>query len=414
MLNNKNKIQTFVVLFILISTLVTTVYAQQIEPFNVTTITSVPHIMPGDRNIGLEFILQNNENLPINNIKIYLFLRHPFSASLSPNNKLGEISYPGYLISSEGSGNEYTQYFNINSQSSHKTFFKLDVDRNATYGLYDLPYTIFYENNKEYSGKITLPVNGNTLIDVKNVKISNGSQVEPGDSFKINITVANVGDNEIKWLKLGLIPNDKAIIPLSSTSEHIFKDIPNLAEIESEFVFSLEKDASIKNYPIDLILNYMDERGVQYNETKLIGIAATGRAELDIAKKITDPTRIEGNKPFTLTLKIENTGTGDAKGVIASLEPSMMEGDTIAYLGEIKKDDYSNALFTLNAIGNGKKSGILHLIYEDDFGSHEIQKDLILYIVSAERPNMLPAVIGIIALATAVFLWKRKKIVRKS
>ncbi len=408
MLNNKNKIQTFVVLFVLISTLVTTVYAQQIEPFKVTTITSVPHIMPGDRNIELEFILQNNENLPINNIKIYLFLRYPFSASLSPNNKLGEISYPGYLISSEGSGNEYTPYFNIDSQSSHKTFFKLDVDRNAAYGLYDLPYTILYENNKQYSGKITLPVNGNTLIDVKNVKMSNGSQIEPGDSFKINITLANVGDNEIKWLKLSLNPNDKAIIPLSSTSEHIFKDIPNLAEIESEFDFSLEKDASIKNYPIDLNLNYMDERGIQYNETKLIGIAATGRAELDIAKKITEPTRIEENKPFTLTLKVENTGTGDAKGVTASLE-SPMEGDTIAYLGEIKKDDYSNALFTLNAIGSGKKSGVLHLVYEDDFGRQEIQKDIILLIAPAERPNMFPAVIGIIAIATTVFLWKRKR-----
>ncbi len=410
MLNNQNKIKkAFVVLFVLVSTLMTTVHAQQIEPFNVTTIASVPHIMPGDRNIELEFILQNNENLPISNIKIHLYLRSPFSASLSPNNKLGEISYPGYLISTEGSGNEYTQYFDIDSQSSHKTFFKLDVDRNATYGSYDLPYTIFYENNKEYSGKITLPVSGNTLIDIKNVDMSNGSQVEPGDSFKINVTVSNVGDNEIKWLKLGLIPDDKAIIPLSSTSEHIFRDIPNLAEIETEFDFSLEKDAPIKNYPIDLTLNYMDERGVEYNETKLIGIEATGRAGLDIAKKTTDPTRIEENKPFTLTLKIENTGTGDAKGVTANLESSMMEGDTIAYLGEIKKDDYSNALFTLNAIGNGKKNGVLHLAYEDDFGKHEIQKDVVLLITPAERSNILPAVIGIMVLASLAFLWKRKR-----
>jgi hypothetical protein len=400
--------KVLITVFVLISMLATAVYAQQQKPFSVTTITSVPHIMPGDRDIGLEFILQNNENVAIDNIKIYLYLRSPFSASIPPNNKLGELSYPGYLISSGGQGDEYTEYFNIDSQGSHKTFFRLDIDREAAYGLYDLPYTITYGNNKEYSGKITLSINGNTLIEVKNVEMSNGSKVEPGDSFKINVTFENVGDNEIKWLKLSLIPSNKVIIPLSSAAEHIFKNITSLMKAESEFDFSLEKNAPIQNYPIDLILNYMDERGIEYNETKLIGIEAQGRALLDIAKKITDPTRIEENNPFTLTLKIENTGTGDAKGVTASLESSI-EGDTIAYLGEIKRDDYSNALFTLNAAGSGKTSGILHLSYEDDFGRHEIKKDLILLINPSERPNLLPVLIMIIAIAAIVFLWIRRR-----
>lgn len=413
MSNMKNKIQKgFAILLVLISVWVTTAYAQQSEPFNIATIVSVPHIMPGDRDIGLEFIIQNNDNISVNNMKIYLFLRKPFSASISPNNAIGELSYPGYLTSNEGSGDEYTEYFNLAAQSSHETNFKLDIDRNATYGSYDLPYKIIYENGKEYSGKITLSINGNTLVDIKNVQILNGSKVEPGDSFRINVTFENVGDNEIKWLKLGLTPNDKAIIPLSSTSERIFKNIPHSMETISEFDFSLEKDAAITNYPIDLTLNYMDERGVQYNETKLVGIEAVGRATLDIAKKTTDPARIAENDPFSITFKIENTGSGDAKGVTARFD-SGIDGDTLAYLGEIKKDDYSNAIFTLNGAASGKKTGILNLIYEDDYGTHNVQKEIFLVVDSKGGVSYLPIVVALIAIVT-IYLWKKKLIINKN
>jgi hypothetical protein len=51
----------------------------------------------------------------------------------------------------------------------------------------------------------------------------------------------------------------------------------------------------------------------------------------------------------------------------------------------------------------------LTLAYEDDFGRHEIQKDLILLINPAEKPNLLPAAIGIIAIAVVVFYWRQKR-----
>jgi len=378
------------------------------QPFEVTTVLSVPHLTPGDRNIGLEFTIQNNQDVSIGSVKAYLFLRYPFSASLSPNNNLGEINYPGYLISTGGSGDEYTPYFDLPPKMSRKTFFKIDVDRGAKYGDYDLPYTIFYDN-KEYNGKITLAIKGETLVEIKNVSVaSNNSQVEPGEVFKIRVSLENVGDNEIKWLKLSLNPMDKALIPLSSDSELIFKDIPNGTVKDSEIWFSLEKDAAVKNYPIDLELTYLDERGVEYNETKLVGIVASGRANMDIAKKTSEPAVIMVNSPFTLTLKIENTGTGDAKGVTARLDSSLI-GDNLAYLGEIKKDDYSNALFTLDSDGSGKKSGILHITYEDDFGKHDIQKEIILVVNPAKSGNYLSFLIGIIAIVIIVLYLKRRK-----
>ena len=402
------KISILILLILLTAAMGAQALPEQL-PFSVTSIVSVPHLTPGDRNVGLEFTVQNNKDTSINNVKIYLFLRYPFSASVPPNNMLGEISYPGYLIASGGSGDEYTQYFNLAPRTARKTFFKIDVDRNATYGLYDIPYTIYYDQNSEYTGKITLAVKGDTLVEIKSVQVgSNNSKVEPGEVFKINILFENVGDNEIKWLKLALNPRDKALVPLSSDSEFVFKDVSRGSKKESEFGFSLEKDAAVKNYPIDLALNYMDERGVVYNETKLVGIVAAGRATLDIAKKTTDPARIQEDQPFALTVKIENTGTGDANGVTARLE-SGLEGDTLAYLGEIKKDDYSNAIFTLDAPPGGKKTGILRLTYEDDFGRHEVEKEIILMVNNRDSTSLFPLFIGIIAIAAVVFFWKRRK-----
>jgi hypothetical protein len=393
--------------FVLLVMLVSVLKASA-QPFDVTTVLSVPHLTPGDQNIGLEFTIQNNQDASFSNVKAYLFLRYPFSASISPNNKLGELSYPGYLISSGNSGDEYTQYFSLGPMSSHKTFFRIDVDRNAKYGTYDLPYTVFYDS-KEYNGKITLAVKGDTLIEITNFSTeSRNAQVEPGEIFKINIHFENVGDNEIKWLKLTLIPEDKVLVPMSSASEIIFKDMPSGSKNGTEMWFSLEKDAPAKNYPLDLVLNYMDERGIEYNETKFVGIVASGRAGMDIAKKTTDPARIIENQPFTLTIKIENTGTGDAKGVTAHLNSSL-EGDTLAYLGEIKKDDYSNAIFSLEGAKSGKRDAVLEISYEDDTGKHEITKDIILIISPANSQSPLPIVILILAAIVLVFFWMRRK-----
>jgi hypothetical protein len=398
-----------VYLFVLLTLFASSVSARAESPFSVTTVVSVPHLTPGDSNIGLEFTLQNNMETAVSSAKVYLYIRYPFSASISPNNKLGELNYPGYLIASGGQGDEYTPYFSIGAHSAYKTTFKIDVDRNAKYGKYDLPYTVFYDGGKEFSGKITLEVKGDTLIEIRNVQVnSNNSAVEPGEVFKISVSFENVGDNGIKWLKLILNPRDRSLIPLYSDTERVFKDIPQGEKKEAEMWFSLEKDAAVKNYPIDLVLKYTDERGVEFNETRLVGLVASGRAALDIAKKTTEPTRIIENEPFTLTVKIENTGTGDASGVTARLE-SGIDGDTLAYLGEIKKDDYSNAIFILDRTKSGKKEGVLRISYEDDFGKHEVQKELNLMVNPDNGQSPVPLIIGLVAIAAIIFYMKKRK-----
>ncbi len=397
------------IFFVLI--MVSIIQVSAANPIEVNSVITVANLNPADRNVEIQLILQNTESDSINNVKVYLFLNYPFSASIPPNTKTGEIIDPGYLIGAGQMEDEYTPSFDLASRGSRTTLFKIDVDRNAKYGSYDIPYTIFYDyfGSKQYNGKITVKISGNTLVDITNVTIdSKNNVVEPGDVFGIVIVIENLGDNEIKWLKLSLNPRDKALVPLSSDSENVFKNLHQGGKKESRFWFSIEKDAQAKNYPVDIALSYMDERGEMYNETKLVGIVAAGRASLDIAKKTTEPARINENEPFILTLKIENTGTGDARGVSTYLE-SPLEGDTLSFLGEIKKDDYSNAIFTIDPVKSGKKTSNLTISYEDDFGKHEIKKEVILIVNPVQSENTIPIILGGVVSAFALFFWKRRK-----
>lgn len=404
------KIKIFLIIPILFVLFLITLPASSATPFEVTHILSVPYFNPGDENVEIQFIVQNVQDTRISNARVYLYMDYPFSASITPNNILGELSYPGYLIGTGQTGYEYTEKFNLGPGRSRKTLFKIDVDRNAGYGSHEIPYTVFYDyqGEKEYNGKITVNVSGYTLVDVTNVDvISNDMAIEPGETFGVNILLENVGENLIKWLRLSLIPEDSAVVPVTSDSEQIFTNIPHGDVRSGNFNFSVEKDADVKNYGLNMILNYKDETGAEFNDSRVVGVAVLGKGGLEIAKKTTDPSRITTGEPFILTLKVENSGTGDAKGVSATLESSF-EGDTLAYLGEIEKDDYANAIFSLEAEDDGTFDGVLRINYEDDYGKHEVSHSIQFMVVSRERSGTI-LFFAILVILVGLGLWKMKK-----
>ena len=49
-------------------------------PFNVTSVVSVPHLAPGDENIGIEFYLFNNRDVSLDMIKSSLPVLRPISS----------------------------------------------------------------------------------------------------------------------------------------------------------------------------------------------------------------------------------------------------------------------------------------------------------------------------------------------
>lgn len=82
-----------------------------------------------------------------------------------------------------------------------------------------------------------------------------------------------------------------------------------------------------------------------------------GKSELGFVSVDTNPPRLTEGTPFDLTIRIENTGTGEAKQVSAKVDLPA-EGTKEAFIGKIKPGNDAPAIFLLE----GAKAGNLRIL----------------------------------------------------
>ena len=70
---------------------------------------------------------------------------------------------------------------------------------------------------------------------------------------------------------------------------------------------------------------------------KGIDVIMKGKAELGFVSLDTNPPRLTENGPFDLTVRIENTGSGEAKQLSAKIDLPA-EGTREAFIGKIKSN----------------------------------------------------------------------------
>lgn len=378
-------------------------------PFDVTPVIRKPYLNPDDKGAEIEFVLQNKQVSAIDNVRVYLFLQPPFSASR--RSVLEEEMNLDYIIGTGVNEDVHTRGFFLGAGQTSRTRFKIDVDKNANYGNYELPYTIYYNYNgvKTYSGMIKLRIAGTTLIEIADVTMDK-KEIKPGDNFRINVSLRNAGGNEIKWVKIALNPQNAQIIPLSSASEKVFNDMPSNIIYSASFDFTTDKGMSPKNYPVTVSLNYQDENGRIFNETKNIGVKVIDNSNLDIASITVDPQRIYAGENAVLTIRMENNGQGDAKSVKAEIDIPL-KGEKTAFLGTIKPDEDAPAVYVLKTENSGEINYTLKITYKDDRGEHIKEQPLTLVVYPRNTNNTPFLFLGALAVP-AYFYWRKK--IRKS
>lgn len=369
-----------------------------------TEIVKTSFLSPGEKNAELQLIIDNGMDSAMNDVKVYLFLNSPFTASISPNDKINDLNYPGYLIGPGDS--EYVPGFDIGAKEGRTVKFKVDVDKNAKYGNYDLPYAIHY-GNKVINGKFTVKVSGSTLVEVTDVS-TNPEKIVPGDDFEITFKVKNSGENSIKWINAGISTEDSRIIPASSSSEQLFVDMHVNSSRTASYMFSTDRKITPRTYQLNVRLTYQDENGILYNDTKIIGVKIIGKAGIEIASLKVEPDRILQGDPFTLTIRIENNEQGDARSVIAEIDVPVT-GDKTAFLGKIAADEDAPAVYMLNADKSGKFDYNLTLFYNDDLGEHKKVQQMSLLVYPKGNDNIL--LLGGLAafIAIGYKYWRSKK-----
>ncbi|WP_048149347.1 COG1361 S-layer family protein [Methanolacinia paynteri] len=226
---------------------------------------------------------------------------------------------------------------------------------------------------------------------------SGDTSLQPGDGANVTVSLYNSGESTAEDIFIRVVEDEPSLAVINSQSFHI----PDLSSGESEsFIISFISDTGMEpgvhEIPLEITYNVVDGSSADQNDA--IALDVNGKAELSIASLKTDPVRITGGQEVDLTIRIENTGTGDAKSTVAKIDLPF-EGNKEAYIGKIKPGNDAPAVFTLDAGSPGEYNYSLTISYEDDTGIHESLYPLTLSIRRNNDETGL--IIGIIILIAA-------------
>jgi hypothetical protein len=242
------------------------------------------------------------------------------------------------------------------------------------------------------STRYPIPVNVNTALGIQKNAILimdstlTGSQ-NPGDEIPVTVTVSNSGlmlADDVT-LKIG---NVSSMVAPKNTDLYHLGAIPGGGQNSVNLVLLSDKKmtAGLVKVPVTIQYNAMD--GTQQAQTTSIDILFKGKAELGFVTVDTNPTRLSEGTPFDLTIRIENTGTGEAKQVSATVDLPV-EGKKEAFIGKIKPGNDAPAIFLLEGPKAGTIPYTLTIHYTDDMGEHTMTRQMNLRVPPTDNSGTL-------------------------
>ena len=234
------------------------------------------------------------------------------------------------------------------------------------------------------STRYPIPVNVNTSVGVQKQAIMIlesrfPDTVNPGDEIPVTLTVRNSGETLADEVTLRIDNVSSMIAPKSTALYHIGEVKGNDQKSVDLVLLSDKKtDPGLIRIPVTLQYVWLD--GTPYTESSSIDVIMKGKAELGFVSVDTSPRRVTANQPFDITIRIENTGTGEAKQVSATVDLPMT-GTKQSFIGKIKPGNDAPAIFTLDGAAGGTYDYTTSITYTDDLGTHTISKSMSLRVV---------------------------------
>jgi hypothetical protein len=162
-----------------------------------------------------------------------------------------------------------------------------------------------------------------------------------------------------------------------------------------------DKKANAGLVRIPVTISYHAIDGVLQTQKTGIDLMLKGKAELGFVSVDTNPPRLTENTPFDLTIRIENTGTGEAKQVSAKIDlPS--EGNKEAFIGKIKPGNDAPAIYLLEGAKAGNHPYNLTITYTDDMGVHTMNRQMNIRVPAADNSRNI--ILGLIILVILLFV----------
>lgn len=196
--------------------------------------------------------------------------------------------------------------------------------------------------------------------------------IAPGEPCDVEVTIGNTGLMRAGDIWITANPGTDALA-LTSSGRFYIEHLDPGERSSFNLGFATDRNTPIGLNPVRLVLTYRNPDGTIESQTETIAIPVKGLADIAISSITTDPVRPAPGSPFTLVVRVENTGTDQATSVRTSLD-SPFPGTKDAFIGSIDKDSDAPAVFYLQATKDGTVPINLSVSYRDEFGSHTIRE----------------------------------------
>ncbi|HEY9204702.1 MAG TPA: COG1361 S-layer family protein [Candidatus Methanoperedens sp.] len=288
--------------------------------------------------------------------------------------------------------------------------YLLHVDPFAASGSYDIEFSAQLFSNdmmRETNKTFSVMVRGAPKLVISNITID-PERISPKDKFGITFSVSNDGTGIAREVQ---VIADTGGLPFVSADADT-KIIKRLAPGESAqlgYAVQVKDKTEISSYSIPIKMDYKDENGRNISSKSFAGIRVLGKAELAISDiKIEPQNPVEGDL-VTVNMRIENSGTGEAKSAKVNLD-APFKGTRTAFLGKIKPDDDAPGVFTFYAEKGGDIPYSANIEFEDDLGVRTVTEPLNLYVRTLNKNGMVTQVLMTLPLiAVGVYYLHRRK-----
>jgi hypothetical protein len=311
-----------------------------------------------------------------------------------------------------------SEYFGVVSQGIEILVqYPIHVDENAEAKTYYVPLKLVWRNTSMAEDAETLKI-GITVSGAPDLVIggisSNPARIYPDKEFNLSVKVENIGTGKAEAVELGLSFPKEFQGEKTGFLGTIKKDGSSTA------VFNLKtlKTAAPGAYTYTLLISYKDEKGFKQSVKKTFEVYVSERGEVDIeiAGITTSPSKLHPGESFSLSLQLENIGKQDAKSVRAEIQPEKeFIGERISFLGSLKEDDISTAIFDMEVSDDAKPGSYelkVKVIYTDERGiEHTEEKSFSLLVSKKPRNNARDAAVGALAvlLLVGAYFWRSRK-----
>ncbi|MDO9324470.1 MAG: CARDB domain-containing protein, partial [Methanoregula sp.] len=262
--------------------------------------------------------------------------------------------------------------------------------------------------------RFPFPINVNTPIGTQKQAVIILQSALPetmnvGDEIPVRITLRNEGGTLAEKVSLKVGNASKVIAPKATNLYYIGTINPNEEKILDILLLSDRAAApGLVNVPMTLQYSLIDGKTIA--DTESINLILNGVGELRFAQFETSPKTIFENQPFDITAQVENTGTGEARQVAATIDLPMT-GTRQSDLGKIAPGDAAAAVFLMNGGAEGAYTYNVTITYVDDIGTHTKVRQHSLRVTRDLPVTILYPVLLLILIggALGILYWYRQR-----